>query len=77
LRAYLRGITPRPPGNVHAAQRLHLHAAPQPGERVMTQIWCEGKEIRRERRHVFFRTVSTGRDGRPLFEGGLRLIWAA
>ncbi|HYF18366.1 MAG TPA: hypothetical protein VEA40_10895 [Ramlibacter sp.] len=77
MRAYLQVAAPRPPGNVHAAQQLRLHAPPDIGEPIRTQVWCESRELRRERRHVGFRTVSTGRGERPLFEGGLRLVWAA
>ena len=46
MRAYLRVVAARPPGNVHAAQRLLLHAPPRTGERITTQVWCDSTEIR-------------------------------
>ena len=77
MRAYLGVVTPRPPGNMHARQRLHLSGTPRVGERIRTVMSCEAKEIRRERRYVDLLAVGTGEGERPLFEGRLTLIWAA
>ena len=77
MRGYLRVVSPRPPGNVHAGQGLRLHALPQMGEQVRTVLTCAGKEIRRERRFVEFAVTGTGKDRRSLFDGRLTLVWAA
>lgn len=77
MRAYLAVVTPRPPGNVHARQRLQLQALPAPGEAVRHVVRCLGKELRRERRYVDLEVVGTGADGRALYSGTLSLIWAA
>jgi hypothetical protein len=77
MRGYLSVVAPRPPGNVHASQRLHLSALPRPGEQVRTRVACAGKEIRRERRYVDIDVSATGTDQRPLFAGRLTLVWAA
>lgn len=77
MRAYLNVVTPRPPGNVHARQRMRLAGTPRLGERIRTVMSCEHKEIRRERRYVELRAVGTGEGGRPLFDARLSLVWAA
>lgn len=75
MRSYL-GVTPRPPGNVHARQGLRLVALPRPGEQVRSVVACVGKEIKRERRYVEFSVRAAGAQGRPLFDGNLTLVWA-
>lgn len=77
MRGYLSVVAPRPPGNVHASQRLQLSALPRPGEQVCTLVACAGKEIRRERRYVEIDVSATGTGQRPLFAGRLTLVWAA
>lgn len=77
MRAYLGVVTPRPPGNVHARQQLHLSGTPRVGEVIRTEMRCVGKEMRRERRYVELQAVGTGDGRRPLFDGRLTLIWAA
>ena len=76
MRAYCSVVTPRPPGNVHARQRFHLHGVPLPGESIRTVVSCSGKEIKRERRYVELRTEGSGNDGRPLFTGDMTIVWA-
>ena len=77
MRAYMRTLAPRPPGNLHARQQLSLVAAVRRGEAVTTRFDCTGKELRRERRYVEIATRSTGEGGRLLFTGRMALIWAA
>jgi len=69
--------SPRPPGNVHARQRLQFDSLPRQGETVSTRVWCAGKEIKRERRYVDIGVRAAGERERPLFEGRLTLVWAA
>lgn len=76
MRAYMKVLAPRPPGNIHARQRLALAAPPRIGEEVTTEIRCAGKELRKERRYVDVETRSTGANGRALFNGAMTLIWA-
>jgi hypothetical protein len=77
MRGYLSVVAPRPPGNVHAGQRLRLSSLPQPGEPVRTVVACADKVTRRERRFVDLEVTATGIGQRPLFAGRLTLIWAA
>ncbi|MCP1337011.1 hotdog family protein [Futiania mangrovi] len=77
MRAYMAVVAPRPPGNVHAGQRVKMHRRPRLGEAVTTRITCEGKEMRKERRWVHLASESRDADGNILFEGRMTLIWAA
>lgn len=77
MRAYMKVLSPRPPGNVHARQTLSLSAALRLGNPVTTTFTCAGKALRRERRYVEVDARATGDDGRPLFAGCMTLIWAA
>lgn len=77
MRAYLAVVAPRPPGNVHARQRLRLQELPRSGEAVRHVVRCLGKELRRERRYVDLELVGTGAEGRTLYTGTMSLIWAA
>jgi len=76
MRSYL-AVTPRPPGNVHARQRLHLVSQPVKGETVHTVVSCVDKQIKRERRYVDIGVRATGMQGRVLYDGTLTLVWAA
>jgi acyl dehydratase len=77
MRAYMRILTPRPPGNIHARQRMELIAPAKPGEEITTSLQCTGKELKRERRYVEMAARATGIGGRLLFTGRMSLIWAA
>lgn len=77
MRAYMRILTPRPPGNIHARQRMELIAPAARGEEITTSMQCTGKELKRERRYVEMAARSTGIGGRLLFTGAMSLIWAA
>lgn len=77
MRAYLRHVVPRPPGNVHARQRFTLEGTPRPGEDVRSVVTCVHKEMKRGRRYVELEASGTGQAGRPIYVGRLTLIWAA
>jgi hypothetical protein len=77
MRAYMSVVSPRPPGNVHARQHLVLDDVPVQGEKVLVEISCVGKELRRGRRYVDLQVTGTGEGGRPLYRGLMNLIWAA
>ena len=77
MRAYMKLLAPRPPGNIHTRQRVELTALPRLEEEVTTGILCTGRQLRKERRYVEIATRSTGAGGRELFNGAMTLIWAA
>lgn len=77
MRAYMKVLAPRPPGNIHARQRVELTALPRLEEEVTTEIRCTGKRMHKERRYVEVASRSTGAGGRELFNGAMTLIWAA
>ena len=77
MRAYLKVVTPRPPGNVHARQHFTLNTPPQIGESIRTVVRCLSKEMKRERRWVELGVEGTGSGGRAIYAGTLTLIWAA
>ena len=77
MRAYFEVVTPRPPGNIHARQRLTLDGLPRAGESIRTVVSCRARELRRERRHVELALDGRGDGGRAIYRGIITLIWAA
>lgn len=77
MRAYAEILTPRPPGNVHGAQRFEIHRLPRIGDRLVTEFGCADKSIRRERNWVTFETTTSGAGGEPVFTGRMAVLWAA
>ena len=77
MRAYLDVVVPRPPGNVHAKQKLRMRGVPLQGESMRVTVVCAGKEMRRERRYLELQVSGAGEGGRKLFDGLITLIWAA
>ena len=73
MRAYMKLLAPRPPGNIHTRQRVELTALPRLEEEVTTGILCTGRQLRKERRYVEIATRSTGAVGRELFNGAMTL----
>lgn len=76
MEAYLRVIPRRPPGNIHASQKLDFTGdIAQPGARLTFEFACLEKTRRRERGWV---TLSVRcRDGeRDLMNGEIQTIWA-
>ncbi len=76
MRAYMQLLQPRPPGNIHARQKMRLHSPIRPGDRISTELRCVSKEVRRERRYVTFEAHGTRQDGACCFEGVMTMIWA-
>jgi acyl dehydratase len=76
MRAYVEVVQPRPPGNVHAAQRFEVVRLPRLGETLTTAVACVAKEIRRDRRRVTFGTETAGSDGRLAISGRMTVLWA-
>lgn len=76
MNAWRTIVDPKPPGNVHAGQKVIFSAVPRLGESIDTQVFCLSKEERKGRKYVKLQTVSTGVNGRALFVGETNLIWA-
>ena len=77
MRAYLRVVVPRPPGNIHARHQMQVHDVPRLGECIATEVSCMHKEMRRDRRYVELETRSRGADNRDLFTARMTMIWSA
>lgn len=77
MRAYAALLQPRPPGNVHGAQRFEIIRLPRLGETLTTRIACAGKERKGERRWVTLEGVTTGAGGAPAFLSRMTVLWAA
>lgn len=75
MEAYLKAFSPRPPGNIHAAQTLAFGAPVQPGDRLEAEVSCLWKEVRKARRWVGFGVVLRKGD-REVLAGEIRTIWA-
>ena len=75
MRAYLTILPERPPGNIHARQRLTLHQAVARGDTIEATLQCVGRERRGDRRKVTLAVVArTG--ARPWFEAEMTILWA-
>ena len=77
MRAYLKVVSPRPPGNIHARQHTEFLSPAKLGESITTEVRCISKELRRERRYVDLEARARGEDGRALYVGRMSMIWAA
>lgn len=77
MRALLTVVAPRPPGNVHARQKMTTYALPHLNETICSKVTCLNKEIKRERRYVDFEVSAVGADGRQIYKAQMSLIWAA
>jgi hypothetical protein len=76
-RAYSDVLRPRPPGNVHGAQRFEIAHLPRVGDTLVTTISCDSKEMKGERRWVRFASETRRDDGTPMFTGLMTTLWAA
>lgn len=75
MEAYLSAIQPRPPGNIHASQKLVFHRSACVGDRLEAQVSCLSKERRKERGWVTFGVVLRA-GGQDVLSGEIRTIWA-
>ena len=77
MRAYTHACPVRPPGNIHGEQSYEIVSLPEIGSRVVTDVVCADKEIRRERRWVTFETrTRAARGDEPLFNGVMKVAWS-
>ncbi len=75
-RAYSSILQPRPPGNVHGQQLFTLSKLPKVGDTLVTDLRCEGKELKGERRWVRFASDTRRSDGELMFSGLMTTLWA-
>lgn len=76
MRGYGDAVTPRPPGGVHASQRLTIRRTPLVGERLTTSVRCQGKEFKKDRRWVRLAVTTANEIGEICYEGLITSIWA-
>lgn len=76
IRAYSDILLPRPPGNVHGAQRFQIARLPAIGDRLVTDLSCQSKELKGERRWVTFGSETRHESGTLLFSGLMTTLWA-
>ncbi len=75
-RAYSDILQPRPPGNVHGQQLFTIAKLPVVGDTLVTELRCEGKELKGERRWVRFASETRRQDGTLMFSGLMTTLWA-
>lgn len=75
-RAYSDILLPRPPGNVHGAQRFRIAQLPSIGDTLVTNLRCESKELKGDRRWVRFASETRRHDDTLLFSGLMTTLWA-
>lgn len=75
MEAYLNAIQPRPPGNIHASQKLVFGRSAKAGDTLEAQVSCLSKERRKERGWVTFGVVLSV-EGQDVLNGEIRTIWA-
>jgi hypothetical protein len=76
MEAYLKVIPKRPPGNVHAGQKLAFAGRPVAvGATLRFDFSCLAKAIRKERRWVTL-GVHASSAGQLVLEGEITTVWA-
>lgn len=75
-RAYSHILLPRPPGNVHGAQRFRIAQLPSIGDTLVTNLSCRSKELKGDRRWVRFASETRRDDHTLLFSGLMTTLWA-
>lgn len=77
MKAYLDLVHPRPPGNIHAGQRLHCLDMDVPADTAFTaSVRCREKTQRKGRGWVTFDVTLRARE-RDVLHGEIVTIWAA
>lgn len=77
MKAYLDLVHPRPPGNIHAGQRLRCLDMDVPADAALTaSVRCLDKTLRKGRGWVTFDVVLRSRE-RDVLQGEIVTIWAA
>jgi acyl dehydratase len=76
MRGYVEAVAPRPPGNIHANQKVRWHGTARYGDTVTVGLRCLGGELRRGRPWVRFGGALAGPGG-PVLDSELEFVWAA
>jgi len=77
MKAYADVVAPRPPGNIHAAQRCDLYELPAISNAVTADVYCVEKYVRRNRNMVDFRVdLKDAESGHLLCQSVLKICWA-
>ena len=76
METYLRVVAPRPPGNIHASQKLTLGSGSlKVGDTVTATVTCLDKIRRKDRGWVTIGVVMNS-NGQELLRGEIRTVWA-
>jgi hypothetical protein len=75
MNVYMQATSPRPPGNIHAGQKLLFGALPHWGDTLTGIVTCQEKALRKDRRWVTFAIVLRRQSALAL-QGEVRTIWA-
>ena len=76
MRAYMRLMPKRPPGTIHASQKLTLGAPISPGDRITVALRCVEKERRKERGWVRFESEMRNQRDQLVLLGDQWMVWA-
>lgn len=77
MRSYHKAIPQRPPGNIHAGQKMLAAAPIRVGETITSVVSCCAVERKGERRKLELAVHGRGEDGRTVYSGLITLFWAA
>lgn len=77
MRSYHKAIPHRPPGNIHASQKMQALSPIRVGEAVATAVHCQSAAMKRGRRMLELSVEAEGEDGRIVYTGLITLFWAA
>ncbi|MCB1468421.1 MAG: hypothetical protein KDK08_15030 [Rhizobiaceae bacterium] len=76
METYLRVVSPRPPGNIHASQKLMLGSGSlKVGDTVTATVTCLDKVRRKDRGWVTIGVVMNSND-QEFLRGEIRTVWA-
>jgi acyl dehydratase len=75
MRAYMRLMPKRPPGSIHASQKLRLGVPLTAGDRVTVELRCAGKERRKARGWVRFETEIRNQTSALVLAGEHWVVW--
>lgn len=67
----------KPPGGVHAKQKLVFHEPIRRGDVLTTSLRVQDKYVKRGRKHVGFQTNTVNQHGKTVLTGVRTSIWAA
>jgi hypothetical protein len=76
MRAYMRLMPRRPPGTIHASQKVSLGVPLAAGDRVTMVLRCVEKERRKARGWVRFETELRNQAGALVLAGEQWTVWA-